>query len=903
MNNNLLYTWIDVQSQIQNFYSDKSKSTILKDVNYHAYWDGLNISYYGKPNKAKVIKDLNEIFKLRFTENSDPPFIELEGGIKFDVYLEEVENEDDIEQNLVKPILSSYSFVWSTINSEPVSRNNETPNLYAFHSFKGGVGRTLHALAFAIHLIKSNKKVLLIDADFEAPGISWIFSNCDISFADILAMYHGSNDKESVIDLASQVLEKEKVDKLYVLPAFRNLEEKIPFLDITPENIVQFDNDPFVMSKLVSDLGAKLQVDYVVLDLRAGLSELGAPWFFDPNIQKVFVTTLASQALLGTNMMFKSLSNFRQELNLEKGKEILPMLIFSQIPTNIVKEYEENWSDSYSNNGHLGLIRDSYKDAFLNMDDLESSDSYQDLTPNQILGSVLSPVTIFTKEYDSLKSLPNDWNEVRELIERSQLDEGIAKFAFNNPTVHVDVKDWEGSLKKLKEITDKEKFAETSTSSDFFINTSIKNIATTFKSDLPIAVVVGAKGSGKTFLFSQIFFLKYWSKFVDKILNVKQNDSGIILPITIPSNFTNQNTWSKIPESLQAINDNDLSNKNIWLDVIRPDIEKSLQQEFTVSEWRTKWLDYIAWAAGFKIGKANVILDFLEYIKSNKIQIVSIFDGLEDLFKDFNTEKKQQVSTAALLQDVPNWLATQSTKYLGVIVFIRRDLVTSSITQNSGQFLARYQDFELKWVKDEALKLIHWILNQYEIFNQSTIENWSVELSHASEEKLIQNLYKLWGMRMAKDSSNEAYTDKWVLGALANLNKQIQSRDIVRFLHYSSEKSLNNAPNKAIYPDRLLFPSEIKKAIDEVGREKLEEVKVENEPLKKVLNKLEDQSSVLKFPCKKEDLNSFTEKDIDILIENGVVKLHEGEYYMAEIFRKAMKFDYSRKGKPKVLYL
>lgn len=897
MNNILLYTWIDVQTLIQNYYIENSKTTILQFVNFHAYWDGLTISFSKGIEKAKILEDLKEIFKFRLKDDSSEiPYIELEGGSKCNIVFYQV-HEDEIEKNQIKPLLSNYSFIGEKEHFQPDEIMNQ--NIYAFHSFKGGVGRTLHAMALAIHLLKEEKKVLLIDADFEAPGISWIFSKSEISFSDLLAMYHGSENKNEILNLVGKILEKEKTGNLYVLPAFRNLEERIPFLDVKPENIIQFNDDPFVLTKMISNLGKNIGVDHIIIDLRAGLSELSAAWFFDPNIQKIFVTTLSSQSLLGTDMLFKSLANFRNELELNKGNELLPMLIFSQLPSTYIKDYEDNWADSFSGNGLISMIRDSYKDAFIDLESLEKSDSYVDLTNNQIVGSILSPITLFTQEYDNLKSLPNKWNEVNELIERSKLDEHISKLGFKSLVKKVS-QDWENSLTKLKITTEKLIFAETSTSDSFFVNNSIKNIATGFRVDLPIAVVVGAKGSGKTFLFSQIFNSKYWSRFVNKILKSDLSDSGLILPITIPSNFDNQGVLNQIPKEIKSLSGQD---ENVWQNYIKPDIENSLKIDLTVSEWRTKWLDYIVWAAGFNIGKNNVISEFLNHLQKSDIKLVAIFDGLEDLFKEFNNDKKQQTSIAALLQDVPNWLGSQSIKYLGAIIFIRRDIVTSSITQNSGQFLARYKDYELQWVKDEALRLIHWILNEHEIFSVSTIVNWENELSNATEQKLIETLYPLWGMRMAKDTSNEAYTDKWVLGALANLNKQIQSRDIVRFLHYSSEKSLKNPQNKTTYPDRLLFPAEIKKAIDEVGKEKLEEVKVENEPLKKVLSKLEGLSKILKFPCKKEDINSFNEKEIEILTENGVIKLHEGEYYMAEIFRKAMKFDYSRKGKPKVLYL
>lgn len=48
--------------------------------------------------------------------------------------------------------------------------------ILAFHSYKGGVGRTLSLIAFFRELIYQDKgkKILIIDADLEAPGLTWM---------------------------------------------------------------------------------------------------------------------------------------------------------------------------------------------------------------------------------------------------------------------------------------------------------------------------------------------------------------------------------------------------------------------------------------------------------------------------------------------------------------------------------------------------------------------------------------------------------------------------------------------------------------------------------------------------------------------------------------------------------
>ncbi|WP_373873352.1 AAA family ATPase [Actinoplanes derwentensis] len=56
----------------------------------------------------------------------------------------------------------------------PTESLPEGLDICVFHSFKGGVGRTLHCVAVARRLSESGRRVLLVDGDLEAPGITWM---------------------------------------------------------------------------------------------------------------------------------------------------------------------------------------------------------------------------------------------------------------------------------------------------------------------------------------------------------------------------------------------------------------------------------------------------------------------------------------------------------------------------------------------------------------------------------------------------------------------------------------------------------------------------------------------------------------------------------------------------------
>ena len=527
------------------------------------------------------------------------------------------------------------------------------------------------------------------------------------------------------------------------------------------------------------------------------------------------------------------------------------------------------------------------------------------MTDEQILAHVIEPNALFSEEYDTLKFLPDNWDAVCDRIRNVELHKQMSVLTNSLPlNVKNVVENFNESRQKLIEFSRKMIYAENQDIDDFLFTASIRKLVTTYQTRVPIAVIVGVKGSGKTFLYRQIMRFKNWKKFIEEKVTIHSpNNSAFIFPVTIPVNLGQNEAFTTVPLDIKNIIL--YEGANIWLDIIKPDIIQSLNTNFTVIEWRDKWLDYMAWATGFKVGEIKIGRDFIKFLEDKDVKMVGIFDGLEDLFMAFNSNLQQQTALQALLQEVPNWLESQPKKSLGITIFVRQDMVSAAITQNLGQFLDRYKEFELKWNIQEVLRLINWIIIKSKTFNdnQITVES----LSQLNQSELSSSLYKLWGMKMGKDTSKEASTNNWVLGSLANLKKEVQSRDIVRFLLTAAEKSESDANSvyNSPYDDRILFPTSIRQAIEAVGSEKISEVENENQPLKDVFRILKTKTSEIKFPCKFDDLKriNIDDKQIKILEDNGVMSFYNGEYYMAEIYRKGMNFDYSRKGKPKLLYV
>lgn len=156
-----------------------------------------------------------------------------------------------------------------------------------FYSFKGGVGRTLAAVNVAGALAESGRKVLLVDFDLEAPGISYLPDLAPASgqghpgVAEFLA---ATWETRKTLDPGPYIYRPpEYADQLSVMPAgdvsgssfltaLRKLHDRQFFLRA-------FDREQGAPGlTLFQDLRRAWQslgFEYVVIDSRTGLTDIG----------------------------------------------------------------------------------------------------------------------------------------------------------------------------------------------------------------------------------------------------------------------------------------------------------------------------------------------------------------------------------------------------------------------------------------------------------------------------------------------------------------------------------------------------------------------------------------------------------------------------------------------------
>jgi MinD-like ATPase involved in chromosome partitioning or flagellar assembly len=878
-----LYTWIDVEDVLLRRQKEKNWPDWL--VWGRAYFDGLHLGIK-KGTQDEAREWLAEQFAPRVDIENDRILLESAKNQSrtLPVFWEETEETPPVPRTV--PSLARPTVILRPYDRQfPDPLPEEYPPIIAFHSFKGGVGRTLHALSLAITLTKNKDKksrILLIDGDLEAPGLTWLLHSRipspPISLVDLWALVHGDPNPEAgeSINLAADRIKDMLLDGIYVLPAFRTLSQ-FNNPEVRPEHLVKSAVNPYIIKKVLATLGKILEVDAVIVDLRAGLSELSTGLLLDPEVYRVIVTTLSAQSIEGTCHLLKLLC----ELETPRRKDDpLPSIIITQIPKD----------DSTVSKSELKILEAF---SFWN-NDMESDES-----ESMNLNLLHSPFNY------SLIVLPDNWDDLVKVVNKSEVPERLNPLRDWLPANGSEIATGSGNDQDLAVINKKRSeldklsqnliFAEKSIIRKFLSFSPLRNLASDFRNRAPIAVVVGAKGSGKTYTYIQTALRGNWDKFVSDAIGMETEFKAHIAPV-----LHSQNIKAKTLETINKLatvmagrlGGRSTAVSQQILDYLRDNLKNDLHE----GQWRDRWLDVIAWKCGFNVGQENAGKELNNFLKSKEAVVVAIIDGLEDLFQSLSSKESQQTALRSLLQDVPDWLEQQPYRHLGLIVFVRQDMVFNSVKQNPAQLISKYSPYNLKWDSIEALRLAAWI----------SIEAGVLLLK---EEKVLQNMEKdelsellveLWGRKLGSDRSNEARSAEWVISVLSDLKGQIQARDVVRLLNQSAVQSQRDT----YWRHRILTPRSIRDAVDYCSVQKISEIELENIALGEILRKLKTDTDVemRKIPFTREDVKLETE-EISILEHNGVILKEKEVYYMPEIFRRGLDFKLKGGARPRVIYL
>jgi len=873
----LLYTWKDIERKLL-LNKDKWEAVI---IDIETYINEIIIYLNDKKDEDYANVILNEILEKKYDKKQKKILLDLPGK-----YLNVIFEVEEIKEktNTIIPLFKNVLYQKSAYYSELIEKELPGVPVLAFHSYKGGVGRTLSLLAFvkawsSLKDLKNHKKLLIVDADIEAPGITWLTSGQEeaaFSFLDLLEVTQEKDNADEVIELICDKVseltikietEKSMVEHI-VLPTYRYIEQLFDMY-ASPESLALSYNKKYILAEVLSKLGERIDAELVLVDLRAGLSEFSAPLLFDPRVKKYLVTSTSYQSVKGTEILLNQLS---------KG---FPLNSNSKIPEILLTMGQEgvNISDIVS---RLIAVYDQY----LLDDSISITD---DIITELPFASELVHLGSLQKIMKNLSGR-DFYKKVVDIVQNSytfQKEEQKTEYTVTREEI----------IKHIHDFAEKQITAEGNSKFDVLMTDSIQNLIKKYKNIIPNTVIMGAKGSGKTFLYREILRNQYWEKFIltmdkEAIRTVDSNNGvrTLVVPLLASSNVGG--FYEIIENSISNYNMYSLKgkiNNSVYVNS-RDSLLRYIRENHDILEWKELWKKVILSAMN-NVYQSLEELD--EELNNKNIKIVFLIDGLEEIFQHTISSESEKNAITALCRDLIDEVK-MAYDHFGLIVFLRKDMVRDSLTINYEQFYSLYRSVELQWSSTEALRLVVWLTSQaVPDFYQE-----EVALEMAPKEVIDRTLHKLWGVKLGKPTSNEANSSRWILAALSDFNGQLQARDIIRFL----EKATVNT-GKCIYSDRYLMPVEIKKAVSDCSNEKIGEIREEIKALGPIFDKLGNASVENKVLPFYNDTFNLTQGEEKVMRQEGYLRIENDKYYLPEIIRHALKFKYGKGARPKVLSL
>lgn len=863
-----IYTWKDLE-RIFNKYSHEGNCILNAEV----YSDEVLISF--NQSKKNAQEELKKLLGYHYSKEYN--------WITYDMFdktlpIEWVkvnEQFDDKQKNLL-PLFKKVVYSNKAYDSKIIFDNSlDDCPIIAFHSYKGGVGRTLSLLAF-IKAWSENlekEKVLIIDSDIEAPGLTWMWENDEggneISYLDLLEMIQTSDfddvkiRKKIVEQISKQTIKIDngkRTTEYYFIPTYRYVEQLLDMY-ANPESIALGYKSQYSLAEKISELGNELNVKKVFIDLRAGLSEFSAPLLFDPRVKKYIVSSTSYQSIKGTLLILKEmLKGFpvTEESN-------LPQILLTMV-TNELKT-------------------DEIKNNILQVFDIDKTEYIDNVVIELPFASELIHLESIEQIIEKLDGR-DFYNNIARLVQEIYVQNHT-----NNELIR-DIKDRERIIAGIHEVAENQINAEQNNDFNVLMTAPIKNLVKAYGEGVPQAVIIGAKGAGKTFLYRELLGEKKWNVFCRKNSKLQINKETYIVPLIAPKNIGIMNSVLKNAVTFFQENSELATDKsNYWYQNGQLLISE-LKKSNGLLEWKNIWMECLLNA--FDSKKYDSIEQVENKLKTEEYNILFVVDGLEEIFEDTLDDKMQKNAIRALVQEVLNEMKIMY-PHIGMLVFLRKDLSNNSIETNREQFEGQNKKFMLNWSHDEALRLALWLVNKAvpDFYDEKEIP-----IEEASKEVVRRNLDRFWGLKLGKRTSNEAYSSRWILAALSDFHAQLQARDIVRFLANATEEIGN-----VVYDDRVIMPKEIKNAVHACSEKKVEEIKQEMKHLIPIFEKLEkasDEKKLLPFSAVTFNLDA---KQENVMIQEGFLKREGDKYYLPEIIRHALNFKYEKGARPKVLSL
>ena len=243
----------------------------------------------------------------------------------------------------------------------------KTPAIVSFYSFKGGVGRSTTLGIVARQLARLGHHVVTIDLDLEAPGLGRFFDvETDRGILDLLSVHAATGTIElEDPELYSATFEEGegKITVYPVGPMDWSYVERLACLDYAPRANAEPSAVEAALRALLDDVRRRVKPDYIFLDARAGLHDLGGLSLHALSHVDVLVGRAGRATLDGFRLVIEALTRRRHE------QDLRVVIVQSFVPLPVTGEEHARIRDAWAVALHDIFTPTLYKRMYVNRGD------------------------------------------------------------------------------------------------------------------------------------------------------------------------------------------------------------------------------------------------------------------------------------------------------------------------------------------------------------------------------------------------------------------------------------------------------------------------------------------------------------------------------------------------------
>lgn len=753
----------------------------------------------------------------------------------------------------------------------------DRPVIVTFYSMRGGVGRST-ALAYTAKILASRgRKVLCVDMDLEAPGLTALFGQeKDIEEGQGLVHLLVALDRGENPDLSKHLLRISETDDLYCLPAGlpdANYARLLNFID--PSAWYREERNPLrdLFDRLAKSLPFK--PDVIFVDSRTGITSMSGPLLFDLADLSVVVFFPHPQTVTATAALVRALL-FAKTRRLMNGRKLTPepRFLVSPVPASkapeVIRRYEHRsleWIAEW-----LSMIGDSRNgDTNLVESEITHFVPYREVvaTSDQILSD---------------REVWRDYEPVAEWVERflpSPSEEQIPKSLSGLKDKILAELRFSGGTAEHQE---KEIFRNT------FVETDLVKKAI----DPSIPLILGRKGTGKTAIFRHF------------LIDCDKPSVVVLAPSQLCSHgwLLGADGFSSVDDSL-AKNSLDLDWRPFWtiytflacyyqcpLELGKrplPDqtFANRLEHEPATQLDTIRLFEEIITIPQFGL----LINDWL--VRFDKTTTQTIFLLFDNLDTGFGSSNKDRDRRRRAIEGLFAFLTDQGDRFqrLRFKIVLREDIWRQLKFENKSHLFGR--SVTLKWsdkstyfkvVIKQALQSVEFkglLSSAINYKDFTSLDSWS-------ESEVFKAWNILVGERMK--GSGSAFTRNWVWNRLADGNGDHSPRYLLQLLHKVTDWE-KEEHTKTTYDKSIIRPRALIQSLPAVSEQALSALSQEEFPeLKELLDKLRE---IRRTPIEAEDLSGL-EEQVSLAREVGLLRVYEGtdekveRYQVPDIYRHAL---------------